>query len=186
MRRATVAIVGRPNVGKSTLFNRIAGGRKAIVDDRPGVTRDRNFATADWSGRPFWLVDTGGWSTEEDAVHKGIRDQIDVAIAEADVILFVVDTLAGVHPLDLEVAALLRRHAGRVIVAANKADDLAEDTSHHEFHALGLGRPQPVSAATGKGSGDLLDRVIALLPAEDQAEEAEAIQVAVVGRPHVG
>jgi GTP-binding protein len=186
MKRATVAIVGRPNVGKSTLFNRIAGGRRAIVDDRPGVTRDRNFAMADWNGRPFWLVDTGGWSTEQDVVHAGIRNQIEVAIAEADVIVFVVDTTAGTHPVDQEVAELLRRHATRGIVAANKADELAQDTSHHDFHALGLGPPQPVSAATGRGSGDLLDRIVALVPSEDQPEEDAAIQVAVLGRPNVG
>jgi GTP-binding protein len=188
MKRATVVIVGRPNVGKSTLFNRIAGGRHAIVDDRPGVTRDRNFTSADWAGRHFWLVDTGGWtSTDDDPIHAGIREQIQIAIAEADVILFVVDTLEGVHPLDLEVAELLRPRSHDVVLAVNKADELAEDVSHHAFHQLGLGDPQPLSAAIGRGTGDLLDRIVALIPEEEEepAEETR-IEVAVVGRPNVG
>jgi GTP-binding protein len=187
VRNATVVIVGRPNVGKSTLFNRIVGGRPAIVDDRPGVTRDRNFAAADWAGRHFWLVDTGGWSSsEQDAIHTGIRQQIQIAIAEADVILFVVDTREGVHPLDLEVAQLLRTRSGQVVVAANKADDLAADVSHHAFHELGLGDPQPVSAAIGRGTGDLLDLVVSRLPDEVPVEDEARIEVAVVGRPNVG
>ncbi len=187
MRQATVAIIGRPNVGKSTLFNRIVGGRRAIVDDQPGVTRDRHYARTEWSGRPFWLVDTGGWVVgAADALHGSIRQQIQLAIEQSDVIVLVVDTQAGVHSVDQEVAQLLRRHRDRVVVAANKADDLADDTSHHAFHELGLGDPQPVSASTGKGSGDLLDRIVALLPAvaEDLAEGV--VQVAVVGRPNVG
>ncbi len=188
MRNATVAIIGRPNVGKSTLFNRIVGGRPAIVDDRPGVTRDRNFAVTDWAGRRFWLVDTGGWSSAaDDPIHAGIRQQITIALSEADVVVFVVDTREGVHPSDLEVAELLRARSERVVVAANKADSPADDTAHHEFHALGLGDPQPVSAATGRGSGDLLDRIVARLPPQDQLDlENEVIHVAVVGRPNVG
>jgi GTP-binding protein len=179
--------VGRPNVGKSTLFNRIVGGRVAIVDDRPGVTRDRNFATTDWAGRHFWLVDTGGWSTgTEDVLHSGIRRQIQAAIDQSDVIVLVVDTAVGVHPGDLDVAALLRPCAARVVVAANKADDLPDDTSHHAFHELGLGDPLPVSAAIGKGSGDLMDRIVALLPPEQDDTPPGAIQVAVIGRPNVG
>jgi GTP-binding protein len=174
-------------VGKSTLFNRIVGGRPAIVDDRPGVTRDRHFAATVWTGRRFWLVDTGGWSTDrDDALHSGVRQQIHLAIAEADVIVLVVDTMAGVHPGDLEVSELLRPHAHRVIVAANKADDLATETGHFAFHELGLGEPTPVSAAIGKGSGDLLDRIVALLPDETEPEDTDIIQVAVVGRPNVG
>jgi len=187
VRNATVVIVGRPNVGKSTLFNRIVGGRPAIVDDRPGVTRDRNFAAADWAGRHFWLVDTGGWSSsEQDDIHAGIRQQIQIAIAEADVILFVVDTREGVHPLDLEVAELLRGRSGQVVVAANKADDLATDVSYHAFYELGLGEPQPVSAAIGRGAGDLLDLVVSRLPDEVQPQDETQIDVAVVGRPNVG
>jgi GTP-binding protein len=187
VRRATVAIVGRPNVGKSTLFNRIAGGRRAIVDGRPGVTRDRNYAPAEWNGRRFWLVDTGGWSTvENDALHSGMRHQIQTAIAEADVVVLVVDTIEGIQPGDREVAELLRAMRGRVVVAANKCDQLPAEVGHHEFHALGLGDPTPVSAATGKGSGDLLDRVAALLPTHACPADEEAIQVAVIGRPNVG
>ncbi len=187
MRQATVAIIGRPNVGKSTLFNRIVGGRRAIVDDRPGVTRDRHYAAAEWTGKPFWLVDTGGWTTDEgDTLHQAIRQQIEVAMAESEVIVLVVDTKFGVHPQDQEVAELLRPHRDRVVVAANKADDLPGDVSHHAFHELGLGDPQAVSAATGKGSGDLLDRVVALLPAGPEEPAEEAIEVAVVGRPNVG
>lgn len=187
MRRATVAIVGRPNVGKSTLFNRIVGGRPAIVHDEPGSTRDRHFGKADWNGKPFWLVDTGGWLVvAEDALNKAIRRQIQLAIAEADLILFVVDTQLGVHPADQAVAELLRTHQERVILVANKADDLARDTSHHAFHELGLGDPHPVSAATGKGTGDLLDLIASRLPGEQLPADANLVQVAVVGRPNVG
>jgi len=187
--RATVAIVGRPNVGKSTLFNRIVGGRPAIVHDRPGVTRDRNFGLGVWGGQEFWLIDTGGWiAGEDDALGKAIRLQVEAAIDAADVVLFVVDTREGVHPADLEVAGILRRLSDRVLVAANKADDLATDVSHHQFHELGLGEPCAVSAGTGKGSGDLLDRLVGLLPSENRgvARVEGEISVAVVGRPNVG
>jgi GTP-binding protein len=187
VKRPTVAIVGRPNVGKSTLFNRIAGGRRAIVDMRPGVTRDRNFAPADWAGKPFWLVDTGGWVVgTHDALSVAIRRQVELAIGNADVILFVVDTQQGVHPADLEVAQILRPQRDRVLLVANKADDLARDVSHYVFHELGVGDPQPVSAATGRGSGDLLDRLVALLPVTATADDQDMVQVAVVGRPNVG
>ncbi len=187
MRRATVAIVGRPNVGKSTLFNRIVGGQRAIVDMRPGVTRDRNFALADWGGRTFWLVDTGGWvAGDDDPLNTAVRRQVELAIADADVVLFVVDTQQGVHPADLEVAGLLRPHQERVLVVANKADDLANDLSFHAFHELGLGDPQPVSAATGRGSGDLLERVLPLLPDGGEPQDEHTIEVAILGRPNVG
>ncbi len=187
MRRGTVAIVGRPNVGKSTLFNRIVGGRRAIVHERSGVTRDRNFARAEWGGRSFWLVDTGGWIVgEDDPIARGIREQVTLAVDDADVVVFVVDTQTGVHPADLEVADLLRRDKDRVVLAANKADDLANDISHHAFHELGIGDPIPVSAATGKGSGDLLDRIAELLPEMSEEEDEGTINVAVIGRPNVG
>ncbi len=188
MSRATVAIVGRPNVGKSTLFNRVVGGRRAIVHDRPGITRDRNFGPATWNGRDMWLVDTGGWiAGTDDTLTRAIRQQVEAAIQAADAVLFMVDTREGVHPADLEVAGLLRPHAAHVLVAANKADDLASDTSHHQFHELGLGTPCPVSAATGKGTGDLLDRLVEMLPEEtDGAEREGEIGVAVLGRPNVG
>lgn len=187
MKRATVAIVGRPNVGKSTLFNRILGGRPAIVGEQPGVTRDRHFARAEWQGRGFWLVDTGGWIPGgEDSLSAAVRRQVTHAIQEADVILLVLDVLEGVHPADQEIADLLRPLASRVLVVANKADDLPDTTGHHAFYELGLGEPHPVSAATGKGSGDLLDRVAELLPRVPPSDEPLAVQVAVVGRPNVG
>jgi GTP-binding protein len=189
VRHGTIAIVGRPNVGKSTLFNRIVGGKRAIVHGRPGVTRDRNFARAVWAGREFWLVDTGGWTAgDDDPLAGAIRRQVTLAIETAEVIIFVVDARAGVHPADLEVAALLRPLSARVLVAANKVDDPATDhLSHLEFHELGLGEPVPVSAGTGKGTGDLLDRAASLLPsAEPEALDPTVINVAVVGRPNVG
>ncbi len=187
MATPTVAIVGRPNVGKSTLFNRIVGGRRAIVDDRPGVTRDRNFASADWAGTRFWLIDTGGWSVgDRDPLNSPIRQQIELAIAEADVVIFVVDTLVGLHPADLEVADLLRPYKKSVLVAANKADDLPSQIGHLPFYELGLGDPHPVSAATGKGSGDLLDQLVALLGHPGDDPVGDRIEVAVLGRPNVG
>ncbi|UCG89336.1 MAG: ribosome biogenesis GTPase Der, partial [Gemmatimonadota bacterium] len=182
----TVAIVGRPNVGKSTLFNRIVGGRRAIVDDRPGVTRDRHFAAADWNGRQFWLVDTGGWIGAADELSGAIRAQVEAAIEQSDAIILVVDVKAGVHPADLEVAEILRPHRSRILVAANKSDNLPDDLGFLAFHELGLGDPHPVSSATGKGSGDLLDRLVELLPKVRLLEGEGQIQVAVVGRPNVG
>jgi GTP-binding protein len=186
MRPLTVAIVGRPNVGKSTLFNRIVGGRRAIVDDRPGVTRDRHFATADWNGRHFWLIDTGGWVADSDELSSAIRTQIEIAIDQAEAIILVVDVQSGVHAADLEVADVLRPFRDRVLVAANKADNLPDTLDHLAFHELGLGDPQPVSAATGKGSGDLLDRLVELLPEVSQPASGDRVDVAVVGRPNVG
>ena len=189
MKRHTIAIVGRPNVGKSTLFNRLAGGRRAITHDRPGVTRDRQFAPTTWNGRDFWLVDTGGWiAASDDPLTTAVRRQVALAIEDADVILLVVDARAGVHPADLDVADMLRPHHERVVVVANKVDDpLTEPYEHLPFHELGLGEPCPVSAAGGKGAGDLLDRAVHLLPPKDaDADERDVIQVAVVGRPNVG
>ncbi|MFC1639589.1 ribosome biogenesis GTPase Der [Gemmatimonadota bacterium] len=188
MSTPTVAIIGRPNVGKSTLFNRIVGGRRAIVDDQSGVTRDRNFAPASWGGRDFWLVDTGGWdAASDDVLTKAIREQIEAAIAESDAIIFVVDSQVGVHPADLEVAQLLRPHRDRVLLAANKVDELPDNSSALVFYELGLGDPLAVSASIGKASGDLLDELLSLLPgaAEDAGIE-DTVHVAVVGRPNVG
>ncbi len=183
----TVAIIGRPNVGKSTLFNRLIGGRDAIVDARPGVTRDRHFGAAEWNGRRFWLVDTGGMVPgADDQLNRAIRTQVEAAVAASDVVLFLVDVEEGVHPADLEVAQYLRKARRPVILVANKADQLPNDTRHLVFYELGLGDPFPVSAAVGKSSGDLLDRVVELLPAAPEVSEEAEIHVAVVGRPNVG
>jgi GTP-binding protein len=187
MNKPTVAIVGRPNVGKSTLFNRILGGRPAIVSDRPGTTRDRNFGEAEWQGRAFWLVDTGGLIPESrDQMDQAIKAQVDQAVAQADVVLLVVDGKEGLHPVDQEIAILLRKSGRPVVVAVNKLDDLPETTAHMDFYALGLGEPQPVSAAVGKASGDLLDILVEHLPPVAPEEGEDTIRVAVVGRPNVG
>ncbi|MBA3259386.1 MAG: ribosome biogenesis GTPase Der [Gemmatimonadales bacterium] len=187
MSKPTLAIVGRPNVGKSTLFNRIVGGRPAIVSDQPGTTRDRHFGDAEWAGRRFWIVDTGGLLPESDeAMDRAIRRQVEFALAESDVVLFLVDGREGVHPVDQAIAERLRRAGRPVLLAVNKLDDLERSTAQLDFYELGLGEPLGVSASVGKGSGDLLDAVVALLPAKDPAEGEEAIDVAVVGRPNVG
>lgn len=187
MKTPTVAIVGRPNVGKSTLFNRLLGRRAAIVDERPGVTRDRNFAVVEWNGRRFWLVDTGGLVPGAGGeLDRAIRTQVELAVAESDLVLFVVDVHAGVHPADREIAGYLRKARRPIIVVANKADRLPEESGHLAFYELGLGDPFPVSAAIGKSSGDLLDRVTERLPQAPEASEEAAICVAVVGRPNVG
>ncbi len=183
----TVAIIGRPNVGKSTLFNRIIGRRQAIVDAQPGVTRDRHFAPAEWNGRRFWLVDTGGLVPgSADPMNRAIRGQVEQAVADSDVLLFVVDIEAGIHPMDLEIVQYLRKAKRPVLLVVNKADNLPDETRHLAFYELGIGEPFPVSAAVGKSSGDLLDKLVALLPDAPAAEADEAIHVAVVGRPNVG
>jgi GTP-binding protein len=185
--KPTVAIVGRPNTGKSTLFNRILGGRRAIVSSQPGTTRDRHFGDAEWNGRQFWLVDTGGLLPDSDnSMDRAIRQQVEFALNEADVVLFVVDGAEGINPVDDAIADRLR-HAGRpVVVAVNKLDDLERSTAHYDFYRLGFGDPHGVSAAVGKGSGDLLDALVALLPPAEEAEAEPAINVAVVGRPNAG
>ncbi len=183
----TVAIIGRPNVGKSTLFNRLIGRREAIVDASPGVTRDRNFAPADWNGRKFWLVDTGGLVLgASDALSRAIRAQVEAALAECDVVLFVVDVEVGVHPAEREIAQMLRTAGRPVLLVANKADHLPDDQRPLAFYELGLGDPFPVSAAIGKNTGDLLDRLVDMLPAGTGDEDATAVHVAIVGRPNVG
>lgn len=183
-----VAVVGRPNVGKSTFFNRVLGKRLAIVDDRPGVTRDRNFAKAEWAGRSFILVDTGGiLEVSDEPMDRLVREQALRAVEEADVLLLVVDGKAGVHPLDGRLADLLRKTEKPVLVVVNKMDNLPEDPAYHDFWELGLGDPIPVSAISGKGSGDLLDRVVeALPPQEETPDDPDTIRVAVVGKPNVG
>ena len=187
MSKPTVAIVGRPNVGKSTLFNRIIGGRRAIVSERPGTTRDRHFGDAEWQGRRFWVVDTGGLVPEsDDSMDRAIGRQVEFALAESDLVLFLVDGREGVHPVDQAIAERLRRARRPVVLAVNKLDDLERSTAHLEFYELGFGDPLGVSAAIGKGSGDLLDAIVDNLPPFDPAESEETIDVAVVGRPNVG
>ncbi|MBW3552326.1 MAG: ribosome biogenesis GTPase Der [Gemmatimonadetes bacterium] len=182
----SVAVVGRPNVGKSTFFNRIVGKRQAIVEDVPGVTRDRNFARAEWSGREFYVVDTGGLEIESDEpMAAAIRRQVMAALEEAEVIAFVVDGRAGVHPLDERIADLLRKTQRPVVLVANKMDRLPDEVGHHEFWELGLGEPLPVSAVSGRGSGDVLDVVVSHLPVAEEPPE-ESLQVAVIGKPNVG
>lgn len=184
----TVAIVGRPNVGKSTLFNRIVGRRVAIVAEEPGVTRDRQFATAEWGGRSFLLADTGGVT---DAPGQGIdvevRQQVQAAIDHAHAILFVVDGREGVTPVDLHIADLLRASGTPVLVVVNKVDEPVGSLAHVDFYELGLGEPAPVAALSGKQSGDLLDRLVELLPeSEVEAEQAYDVSLAVIGKPNVG
>ena len=187
-RLPVVAVVGRPNVGKSTFFNRLLGRRQAIVHDEPGVTRDRNFARADWAGRHFFVVDTGGVvEGSDDQMDRAIRGQALAAIGEADAILFLVDGKEGVHTLDERLAAVLRKADKPVLLVVNKVDNLPQDTSYLDFWSLGMGEPLPVSALSGKGSGDLLDELLKVLPgAPDDASLPGEIRVAVVGKPNVG
>jgi len=182
-----VAIVGRPNVGKSTLFNRIVGRRDAIVDDAPGVTRDRHYAQTEWGGKYFTLVDTGGFvPASDDVMETAIREQAQVAIEEADLILFVVDGKDGRLPEDEDIAAILRRAEKKVLLVVNKLDGDAVDAPAAEFFALGLGDPVPVSALGGRRVGDLLDRVTAGMPGEEESGADPRLKIAVIGKPNVG
>ncbi len=184
-----VAVVGYPNVGKSSLVNRLSGSREAVVHEAPGITRDRNEIPCEWNGRRFTLIDTGGMDSEDpDPISGSIRDQARAALADAEVALLVVDARAGLRPGDEEMADLLRRSKLPVVVAANKVDGVRDVPSATEFYALGLGDPIAVSAAQGLGSGDLLDRVVELLPdgADDAAEADDTVRLAIVGRPNVG
>lgn len=183
-----VAIVGRPNVGKSTLFNRLIGTRQAIVNDEAGTTRDRQYGHAEWTGKTFSVVDTGGWVAGSDDVFESeINKQVSIAVEEADVILFVVDVQEGINELDKEVAQVLRRSDRPIVIVANKADNFEIGMQSAEFYALGLGDPYPVSAINGSGTGDLLDRVVSLFktkPNEDTDKELP--RFAVIGRPNAG
>lgn len=184
----TVAIVGRPNVGKSTFFNRIVGGRPAIVDAQPGVTRDVHVAEAEWAGRRFYVVDTGGIVEGGGGeMEAAIRRQALGAIENADVIVLVVDGREGIHPLDEHIAHILRQREATTVLAVNKLDRMPETSAQYEFYALGLGEPMPLAAISGKGSGDLLDRIVEALPPEMEEEgREEVLRLAVVGRPNVG
>src|SRR5271166_1905377 len=182
-----VAVVGYPNVGKSSLINRLTGTREAVVHERAGVTRDRKELDCEWNGRQFKLIDTGGVDFEdEDPLAGSIRDQARAGLADAQVAVLVVDARAGVRPGDEEMADLLRRSPLPSIVAANKCDGVAEVPLASEFHRLGLGEPLAVSATQGLGSGDLLDRIVELLPAGEEEHDPDTVRLAVIGRPNVG
>jgi GTP-binding protein len=200
-----VAIVGRPNVGKSTLLNRVLGRRAAIVEERPGVTRDRKDVEAEWGGRRFRLVDTGGWMARGSDLDEKVSAQSERAMAEADVVLLVVDVVTGATDDDARVAELLRRAGKPVVLVANKVDDSGREAQMWDLLGLGLGEPRPVSALHGRRTGDLLDEVVALLPAPSEDETvpdgvpgerpedgtgderaADEIRVAIAGRPNVG
>jgi GTPase len=183
-----VAVVGYPNVGKSSLVNRLTQSREAVVHERAGITRDRKELPTDWNGRRFTLIDTGGVDLgEEDPLSVSIQDQAREALADAQVALLVVDARAGMRPGDEEIADILRRGGLPVVVAANKIDQPGDLGLVHDFHGLGLGEPLPVSAAQGLGTGDLLDRLVELLPEGDNEEEDEdVVRLAVIGRPNVG
>ncbi len=188
MAKPIVAIVGRPNVGKSTLFNRLVGARKAIVEDIAGVTRDRLYDVSDWVGREFIVIDTGGIRFDEgDIFTREIKWQAELAIEEADVLLFVVDSKEGITHEDQQVANLLRRSGKPVVLAANKVEDFSKQLDYYEFYQLGLGDPIPVSAMHGLNTNDLLDAVVEKFgPPEQFQEDPDAIKIAIVGRPNVG
>jgi GTP-binding protein len=183
-----VAVVGRPNVGKSSLVNRIVGGRQAVVEEMPGVTRDRRNFEADWAGRSFVLVDTGGWERDPEAgIPESIKAQAELALTGADLVLFVVDARVGATPDDEGVLKLLRRGRVPVVLVANKIDDAAHESALAELWSLGLGEPHGVSALHGRGMGELLDRLVALLPpAADDGEVPGLPRLALIGRPNVG
>jgi GTP-binding protein len=184
-----VAVVGYPNVGKSSLVNRLTQSREAVVHERPGITRDRKELATDWNGRHFTLIDTGGVDLDdEDPLAVSIRDQARAALADAQVALLVVDARAGLRPGDEEIADILRRGKLPVVVAANKIDAPQDLPLAHDFHGLGLGEPLAVSAAQGLGTGDLLDRLVELLPegGEEPEEDEDLVRLAVIGRPNVG
>jgi GTP-binding protein len=182
-----VAIVGRPNVGKSTMFNRLIQRRLAIEESTPGVTRDRIYGRVEWTGREFWLIDTGGLTFEGDKISQEIYNQVQLALDEAHVILFVVDVRSGPVSLDVEIAAMLRKTDKPVLLAANKAESPEFVADAAEFYKLGLGEPYLTSGSHGLGTGDILDEIKNLLPAGDPVEEdEELLRVAIIGRPNVG
>src|SRR4051794_26190947 len=184
-----VAVVGYPNVGKSSLVNRLTQSREAVVHERAGITRDRKELSTDWNGRSFTLIDTGGVDLDdEDPLAVSIQDQARAALADAQVALFVVDARAGMRPGDQEIADILRRGNLPIVVAANKIDSPQDLLLAHDFHGLGLGEPIPVSAAQGLGTGDLLDKLVELLPEDNEIPDADedVVRLAVIGRPNVG
>ena len=193
MARPLVALVGRPNVGKSTLFNRMLGERRAIVFDAPGTTRDRTYGITDWNGRTFDFVDTGGLQSDEEiersdisAIWRGTREQAELAISEADVIVFLVDGRDGLIAADESVSDLLRASGKPIVLGVNKAESQERRDNAVEFYALGIGEPIAISAFHGHGTGDLLDRVVESLPPGDEEEDDDTPKIAIVGRPNVG
>ncbi|MGM9919518.1 MAG: ribosome biogenesis GTPase Der [Lactimicrobium massiliense] len=181
-----IAIVGRPNVGKSTIFNRIAGNRVSIVEDVPGVTRDRIYATGDWTGHHFQLIDTGGIQMEDQPYQTEIRAQVQIAIEEADVIIMVTDGKHGITDDDRYIAGILQRSQKPVVLAVNQIDDESRLLNIYEFYELGLGDPIAVSGVHGIGIGDLLDACMAKMPTEKEKEDLPGIRIAVIGQPNVG
>lgn len=183
-----VAIVGRPNVGKSTFFNRLIESRQSIMDDQSGITRDRIYGQVEWTGRTFTVIDTGGYVVgSEDIFEEAIRRQVEVAMDEADIVLFMVDCQLGVTGLDKDFANVIRRYDKPVLVVANKADEAYKTHQAAEFYAFGFEKIFPVSAANGLGTGDLLDEIIALLPAPPEGDQENQIpKIAILGRPNVG
>src|SRR5699024_3303601 len=183
----TVSIVGRPNVGKSTIFNRLIGARQAIVHDEPGVTRDRHYGQSHWNGRQFSVIDTGGYLPDDEGMMTaGIREQVNIAINESDLVLFVVDVETGITALDKMVAQMLRTQEKPVILLANKADNEDRKLNATEFYELGFEQLFPVSAISGSGTGDLLDEVVQQLPEIDEKEGGDIPKLAIIGRPNVG
>ena len=182
-----VSVVGRPNVGKSTIFNRLIGERRAIVHDEYGVTRDRHYGESYWNGRDFTVIDTGGYLPDDmDVMIVGIREQVHIALEEADVVLFVVDVESGINTLDKSVAAILRQEKKPIIVVANKADNEFRRLNSTEFYELGFDEIFPISAFSGSGTGELLDRVVDLLPENIEEDIDDAPKIAFIGRPNVG
>jgi GTP-binding protein len=188
MTEAVVSIVGRPNVGKSTFFNRMIGRRHAIVDEKPGVTRDRNYGSVEWTGTQFLLVDTGGYLPEsKQIIDQAVREQVQIAIDESDLILFLVDVQTGISITDQELAKLLQESRKDVILVVNKVDSKKDEPELGQFYKLGLGSPEPVSAMIGSGTGDLLDKIIMKLkPGEKTDAESDSIRLAVIGKENVG
>ena len=182
-----VAIVGRPNVGKSTLFNRLTQTRQAIVDEEAGTTRDRQYGKAEWTGKEFSVIDTGGWVLNSEDVFEGaINKQVQIAIEEADVILFVVDVLTGITDLDEQIAGMLRRSKKPVVLVSNKADTFDLYSQSAEFYALGLGEPYSISAVNGSGTGELLDFLVTKFDNKEEKTEPDVPKIAIVGRPNSG
>ena len=187
MKLPLVAIVGRPNVGKSTLFNRLIGKREAIVDDQSGVTRDRNYGEGDWSGKRFRVIDTGGYVPESsDLFETAIREQVEVAVAEADSIIFLVDVKNGVNPIDKVIVNMLRQSGKDYFLVVNKVDAQVHAAGANEFYSLGVDMVYDISALSGRSTGDLLDEVTKDFPTDDLIEEDRRLKIAVVGRPNVG